>query len=64
MNFATTRLMGMALFVAALISGCDTSPDPATSATSPAVAPVAPKTAGKETVTFIVKDMGKRLALI
>lgn len=61
MNFATTRLMGMALFVAALISGCDTSPDPAT---SPAVAPVSPKTAGKETVTFIVKDMGKRLALI
>lgn len=52
MNLVTTRLIGLAIFVAALLSGCGRSPAPETT------------TAGTETVTFHVTDMGKRLALM
>lgn len=53
MNLATTRLIGMTLFVAALLLGCGRSSAPEPSPTT-----------GTETVTFQVKDMGKRLALM
>ncbi|HLQ46298.1 MAG TPA: hypothetical protein VK137_16260 [Planctomycetaceae bacterium] len=52
-NLATTRLIGLAMFVATSFSGCGRSSAPET-----------PPTAGTETVTFHVKDMGKRLALM
>lgn len=47
-----TRLIGLAVFVAVLFSGCGRS----ASGPSPL--------AGTETVTFHVTDMGKRLALM
>ena len=53
MNLATTRLIGLAIFVAALFSGCGRSSKPET-----------PLAAGAESVTFHVTDMGKRLALM
>ena len=53
MNLATTQLIGLAMFAAAAFSGCGRSSAPET-----------PPTAGTETVTFHVKDMGKRLALM
>ena len=49
---ATIRLTGMAMLVTASLLGCGRSPTPAT------------PTAGTETVTFHVTDMGKRLALM
>ena len=52
-NLATTRRIGIALFVAVSFSGCGRSSAPET-----------PTTAGTETVMFHVKDMGKRLALM
>jgi len=52
-NLATTRLIGLAMFAVAAFSGCGRSSAPAT-----------PPTAGTETVTFHVQDMGKRLALM
>ena len=53
MTFAPTRLIGLTMLVAFSLSGCggDAAPE-----TSPA--------ASTQTVTFHVKDMGKRLALM
>ena len=53
MILATTRLIGFAGLSVVLLSGCGDSSSPAT-----------PTKAGTEAVTFHVKDMGTRLALM
>jgi hypothetical protein len=50
---ATSRLIALAGLAVVLLLGCGGSTSPAT-----------PTKAGIETVTFHVKDMGKRLALM
>ncbi len=50
---ATVRVIGLAGLAVVLLSGCGGSSSPVT-----------PMKAGTETVTFHVKDMGNRLALM
>ena len=53
MILATTRVIGLAGLAVVLLSGCGGSSSPLT-----------PTKDGIDTVTFHVKDMGKRLALM